>query len=160
MFRPMAAKRDVSLNLELPSEPVEVEGSPVRLKQVMSNLLGNAIKFTPSDGEVRVRLDVDDIQARVEVADTGVGIRSHDLPRIFDEFYQGEVAEASDGHDTETRGVGLGLSICQKIIEAHQGRIWADSPCPDTGQGSRFTFTLPRTVTDSATGATREANAQ
>jgi signal transduction histidine kinase len=144
MFRPLAARRGILLHLELPASPVEVWGSPQRLKQVMSNLLGNAIKFTPPRGEVQVRLKSQDGLARVEVADTGVGISPQDLPRVFDEFYRGEAGEGIEGTEMETKGVGLGLPICRKIVEAHQGRIWAESPCPDTGRGSLFVFTLPQ----------------
>lgn len=144
LLRPLAAKRGILLDLEMPLAPVEVLGSRTRLKQVMSNLIGNAVKFTPLGGEVHVRLKLEDDNARVEVADTGIGISAKDLPRIFDEFYRGEDVDASHGQDIETKGVGLGLSICRKIIEAHGGRIWAESPCPDTGKGSLFVFTLPQ----------------
>jgi signal transduction histidine kinase len=146
LLRPLAAKRGIQLELGLPSQPVEVLGSRTRLKQVMSNLIGNAVKFTPPGGEVHVYLKLEDVHARVEVADTGIGISAKDLPRIFDEFYRGEAAEAPGDQDIETKGVGLGLSICRKIIEAHGGRIWAESPCPDTGKGSLFVFTLPQNV--------------
>jgi signal transduction histidine kinase len=100
--------------------------------------VGNAIKFTASPGEISVKLKEDDDFLRVEVADTGVGISNEDLPRIFDDFYRGVAG------DTEAKGAGLGLSISKKIVEAHGGRIWAESPCPETGKGSKFVFTLPK----------------
>ncbi|MDP2727085.1 MAG: HAMP domain-containing sensor histidine kinase, partial [Dehalococcoidia bacterium] len=88
---------------------------------------------------------VNDSEVRVEVADTGVGISPRDLPHVFDEFYRGEAAEAPESREMEAKGVGLGLSICRKIVEAHRGRIWVESPHPDTGRGSLFVFTLPWT---------------
>lgn len=143
MLRPLAARRGIVLDLRLPPDSVQVLGAPARLKQVMSNLVGNAIKFTPLGGEAQVRLRLEDGQPRVEVADTGIGISSQDLPRVFDEFYRGEAVEASDDPEIDTKGVGLGLSICRKIVEAHGGRIWAESPCPDFNKGSLSVFTLP-----------------
>ncbi|HLE02867.1 MAG TPA: ATP-binding protein [Dehalococcoidia bacterium] len=143
LLRPLAARRNIVLDLALPPGQIMARGSAGRLKQVMSNLVGNALKFTEPGGDVRVSLKAEGGQARVEVCDTGIGISPGDLPRIFDEFYRGTPPE---GPDVETKGVGLGLSICRKIIEAHGGRIWAESPCPDTGKGSLFVFTLPQTV--------------
>jgi two-component system phosphate regulon sensor histidine kinase PhoR len=99
--------------------------------------VGNAIKFTPEHGEISVKLKEDDKYLRIEVADTGVGILTEDLPRIFDEFYRGAAGISSGG-------TGLGLSISKKIVEAHSGKIWAESPCPETGKGSKFTFILPK----------------
>ncbi len=71
--------------------------------------------------------------------DTGIGISPEELPRIFDDFYRGVRVNST--------GAGLGLSISRKIVEAHSGRIWAQSPCPETGIGSKFTFTLPKALT-------------
>ncbi len=144
LLRPLAARRNILLDLKLPPDPVQAQGSRTRMKQVMSNLLGNAIKFTPPNGEVQVCLSRDGDEVKVEVCDTGVGISPRDLPRVFDEFYRGEQAERPEGSEIEAKGVGLGLSICRKIIEAHGGRIWAESPCPDTGKGSLFVVTLPQ----------------
>jgi signal transduction histidine kinase len=73
---------------------------------------------------------------RVDVTDTGMGIPTGDLPKVFDGFYI--------GLDMEKRGAGLGLSISKRIVEGHGGKIWATSPCPETGKGSRFTFTVPK----------------
>lgn len=160
LLRPVATQGEVSLELEMPPLPLWVEGSSGRLRQVMSNLLGNAIKFTPSGGSVQVFLKADDGQVLVEVCDTGIGIRAEDLPRIFDEFYQGAAAEARTGPVMDAKGVGLGLSICQKIVAAHRGRIWAESPCPNTGRGSLFCFTLPRTMVETDNGGGRGASAR
>ena len=137
-LRPLAEEKELTLTLDLPQEVPRIKGSATRLKQVVTNLVGNAIKFTPPKGEISVTLKEDADDLRVEVVDTGVGISAGDLPRIFDDFYRG-LAE-----DTEAKGAGLGLSISRRIIEAHNGRIWAESPCPETGKGSKFSFTLPK----------------
>jgi len=138
MLRPLAEQKKLNVTLDLPQKVPEARGSTTRLKRVITNLVGNAIKFTSSPGEISVRLKEDDDFLRVEVADTGVGISAEDLPRIFDDFYRGVAG------DTEAKGAGLGLSISKKIIEAHGGRIWVESPCPETGKGSKFIFTLPK----------------
>jgi signal transduction histidine kinase len=98
-------------------------------------LLSNAIKFTPSGG-ITVRASDAKSHVQVDVIDTGIGIPTEDLPKIFDGFYK--------GLDVEHRGAGLGLSISKRIIEGHGGKIWATSPCPETGKGTRFTFIVPK----------------
>lgn len=138
MLRPLAEQKKLNVTLDLPQKVPEARGSTTRLKQVITNLVGNAIKFTSSPGEISVRLKEDDGFLRVEVADTGVGISAEDLPRIFDDFYRGVAG------DTAAKGAGLGLSISKMIVEAHGGRIWAESPCPETGKGSKFSFTVPK----------------
>jgi signal transduction histidine kinase len=136
MLRPLAEEKKLNVALDLPQDMPKTKGSATRLKQVVTNLIGNAIKFTPSPGEISVKLKEDGGYLRVEVADTGAGISSEELPKIFDDFYRGVAG------DTEVRGTGLGLSISKKIIETHGGRIWAESPCPETGRGSKFIFAL------------------
>jgi signal transduction histidine kinase len=74
-------------------------------------------------------------EIRVEVLDTGIGIPAEDMPRMFEDFFRAS--------NVETKGTGLGLSIAKRIVEAHNGRIWAESPCREVGKGSKFTFTLP-----------------
>jgi signal transduction histidine kinase len=134
--QPLAQIKGVELRVELPEELPLIAGAPERLQQVFTNLLGNAVKFTPEGGVVILKVSEKDDNILTVVTDTGVGIPSEELPRIFDDFYRGiRVDEA---------GTGLGLSISKKIIEAHDGKIWAESPCPDTGKGSRFTFILPK----------------
>jgi signal transduction histidine kinase len=98
--------------------------------QVLSNLVGNALKFTPSGGRVRIGYEERDNVARFEVADTGPGIRGEDLERVFDPYWRGD-----------NRGTGLGLFIARTIVEAHGGRLAVESP---PGEGARFWFTLPR----------------
>ena len=135
-MRPLAEEKGLRLVAEVPPELPAVLGAQERLKQVVTNLLSNAIKFTPH-GTVTVKAKDGADGIHVEVADTGIGIPVEELPRIFDGFYR--------GLDMAERGAGLGLSITKQIVEAHCGRIWVVSPCPESGKGSKFTFTLPRT---------------
>jgi signal transduction histidine kinase len=134
-MRPLAVEKGLQLVVKAPREIPTIIGNAERLKQVMTNLLSNGIKFTPS-GEITVRAKDEKDHVRVDVMDTGIGIPTEDLPKVFDGFYK--------GLDMEKRGAGLGLSICKKIIEGHGGKISATSPCPETGKGTRFTFILPR----------------
>jgi len=134
-MRPLAVEKGLELVVALPRQLPAILGNAGRLMQVMTNLLSNAIKYTPSGG-VTVRAKDEKDHVRVDVIDTGVGIPTEDLPKVFDGFY--------NGLNVEKRGAGLGLSICKKIIEGHGGKIWATSPTPETGKGARFTFILPR----------------
>src|SRR5262249_11144334 len=105
-----------------------------KVKQVLLNLLSNALKFTPEGGRVEVRAAAmaDDIE--ISVSDTGIGIAPEDQEAIFEEFRQVGIA------DKKVEGTGLGLALSRKFIELHGGRIWVESR---VGQGSTFTFTLP-----------------
>jgi signal transduction histidine kinase len=134
-MRPLAEEKKLQLVVEIPEDLPTVLGVADRLKQVITNLLSNAIKFTPSGG-VTVKVKDEKEHVRVDVIDTGIGIPTEDLPKIFDGFYK--------GLDMEQRGAGLGLSISKKIIEGHGGKIWATSPTPETGKGTIFTFILPK----------------
>jgi len=133
-MRPLAEEKGLQLNVELPPRLPTVLGTAGRLKQVVTNLLSNAIKFTSSGG-VTVTAKEGKGCVQVDVIDTGSGISPEELPKVFDGFYA--------GLQMEKRGAGLGLSICKSIIASHGGRIWATSPCPDSGKGSRFTFIIP-----------------
>ena len=135
IMRPLAVEKGLQLDVALPRQLPTIIGNADRLKQVMTNLLSNAIKFTPSGG-VTVRAKDERDHLRVDVIDTGMGIPTEDLPKVFDGFYK--------GLNVEKRGAGLGLPICKKIIEGHGGKIWATSPTPETGKGTRFTFILPK----------------
>ena len=134
-MRPLAVDKGLQLVAAIPRGLPTILGNADRLKQVMTNLLSNAIKFTASGG-ITVRVKDDKDHLRVDVIDTGIGIPTEDLPKVFDGFYK--------GLDMEKRGAGLGLSISKKIIEGHGGTISATSPTPDTGRGTRFTFILPK----------------
>ena len=117
------------------SEPVEVEADPSRLKQVVVNLLDNAIKYTPEGGNVSISVTRRDHRAILEVADTGLGISPNDLPHIFDRFYRADKARSR-----QMGGTGLGLSIVRSICLAHGGQVTVNSA---EGRGSRFRVELP-----------------
>lgn len=129
---PIAEKNGLSLRADLPTPAVRAYFDPARILQVLSNLVGNALKFTPDGGRVDIGLSVVDGQARVFVRDTGKGISDDDLPRIFDRLWQ---APAETGG-----GIGLGLFIAKGIVESHGGRLGVESR---VGRGSVFSFTLP-----------------
>jgi len=103
------------------------------VQQVLVNLLHNAIKFTQPGGQVTVRAVQQERAVRFAVSDTGIGIAEEDLPRIFERFYKVDRSRA-------TSGTGLGLAIARHLVEAHGGRIWAES---QVGKGSTFHFTIP-----------------
>lgn len=114
---------------------IEGDWDAVRLEQVFHNLLTNAAKYSPAHGLIDVTIEVDEQSATVRVADQGVGLAKSELDQVFKRFYRVEGTRRLEG-------TGLGLYICQRIITAHGGRIWAESSGP--GQGSEFCFTVPR----------------
>ncbi|MFL5542442.1 MAG: ATP-binding protein [Longimicrobiaceae bacterium] len=132
MYAGLAGEKGVSLRVDAPAEVPEVRADRARLLQVLSNLIGNALKFTPSGGSVRVGAEAEGEAVRFWVTDTGRGIDPEHLPRLFERFWQARRGDA--------QGLGLGLSIAKAIVDAHGGRIWAEST---PGQGSTFSFTLP-----------------
>ena len=134
-LRPQAQTGDLALALEAPDAPVLAKVDPPRIEQVMLNLVGNAIKFTPAGGQVNVRLAAADGQVRVEVADTGIGLADEHHERVFDKFYQVDASTTRP-----YGGAGLGLAIAKALVEAHGGQIGLDSR---DGGGSTFWFTLP-----------------
>jgi signal transduction histidine kinase len=134
---PSAAARGIELDLEAPPT-VQLRGDPRRLEQVFFNVLGNALKFTDNGGRVTIRATADDDSVEVRITDTGAGIDPSFLPFVFDRFRQGERASSR-----RYGGVGLGLSIARELVEAHGGRITAESEGP--GHGATFVITLPLT---------------
>jgi signal transduction histidine kinase len=133
---PSAKRRGVTLNLSLPDAPLRIRHDPQRVGQIVTNLVGNAIKFTPRGGSVSVEASPHDGGAQIEVTDTGVGIDATELPRIFDRFYRGSRANEARGS-----GSGLGLAIVRSIVDMHHGTVTVDSRL---GAGSRFAVFLPR----------------
>jgi signal transduction histidine kinase/uncharacterized protein (UPF0333 family) len=142
-------RRGLSLTTELPDEPLVTRHDPQRLGQVLTNLIGNSLKFTPRGGSVRVVLSRNAGGARIQVIDTGVGIDPAELPHVFDRFYRGSRANEARGS-----GSGLGLAIVRSVVEMHGGRVMVESR---VGSGSTFTVTLPadprRSADAVATGA-------
>jgi signal transduction histidine kinase len=110
-----------------------IQGDARKIRQVIFNLLANAVKFTPDGGRVEVTARALDGEARVSVRDTGVGIAREEQAHLFEEFRQTTSARGREG-------TGLGLSLAKRLVDLHGGRIWVDSAL---GKGSTFTFTLP-----------------
>jgi signal transduction histidine kinase len=127
-----ASQRGIELRFSAADDLPPVLADHGRAVQVLSNLIANALKFTPTGGSVTVGVARDGDVVRITVADTGVGIAPEQLPHLFERYWQ--------ARKDDRRGIGLGLSIAKGIVEAHGGRIWAESA---PGAGSRFHFTLP-----------------
>lgn len=135
-LRSRLAEKDQELAIQIPPNLPTVLGNPVHLRQLMSNLTGNAIKYTPSRGKITLSAHAEEGQIIIQVSDNGPGIPAADQPFIFDKFYR------ASNISMDTPGTGLGLAIVKSIVEYHQGRIWVDSI---VGQGSTFTVVLPVT---------------
>jgi signal transduction histidine kinase len=136
----MAQELGIQVSLELPEHDLRIRGVPRRLEEVFDNLLGNALKFSPDGGEIKVQTQIRDGFVQVSVADEGIGVPPEEQERIFERFYQVD--------STTTRrfeGTGLGLSIVKQIVEGHGGQVWVISPTlkDAAGRGSTFYFTLP-----------------
>jgi PAS domain S-box-containing protein len=132
MLRPLAVGSSIALEASVPEGLPPVLADSARIQQVLSNLVGNAVKFTPRDGRITVCAEQIEGEIRFGVIDTGPGIPPEQVPHIFGQFWQ---ASPSD-----RRGIGLGLAIAKGIVEAHKGTIWVES---QVGTGSTFYFTLP-----------------
>lgn len=132
-FRAMAPRHTLRRHVQ-PGLPV-IWGDADRLAQVLTNLVGNAIKYSPKGGEVLVAIGHDQWQVRVDVRDHGIGMSDAELGRLFEKFYRAEREEVR-----HCGGTGLGLYISKRLVEMHGGRIWAES---SLGRGSVFSFTLP-----------------
>lgn len=135
-LRPLAEAGSITISTTLPPEPATVLADADRVMQLLSNLIGNAIKFTSAEGRVALSVTVHANEVEFEVADSGTGIAPDQLPHVFDRFYQ-----AGSGRRSSRHGAGLGLPISRGIVEAHSGRIWIESA---PGNGTTVRFTLPR----------------
>jgi two-component system phosphate regulon sensor histidine kinase PhoR len=131
-LRPQAKRAKLKLTVDLPADLPLVLADVERASQVVTNLVHNAIKFTPKRGHVSVSATQSDDNVVIAVRDTGVGIPAGDVPRIFERFFKADRARSGGG-------TGLGLAIARHIVEAHGGRIWVES---SVGEGSTFSFTL------------------
>lgn len=133
-LRPQAEDAGITLDVSLSQAPVVVLVAPDRIAQVVTNLVGNALRATAAGGRISVATDRDNAHARVTVTDTGVGIAPEDVERIFERFYR-------VGSRAGESGSGIGLTLSRGIARAHEGNITATSPGP--GQGSQFVMRLP-----------------
>jgi two-component system sensor histidine kinase GlrK len=143
-IRLLAESKHVQIVTENPGGNVRLSLDAARIEQVLDNLLSNAIKFSPEGAAVKLRME-SEAQAglvRISVSDTGPGIPPEDLPHIFERFYQGRVQTG-----TMLAGSGLGLALAKKVVEAHAGRIWAES---ELGKGTTVHVTLPLTRSGAA----------
>ncbi|MGE3509587.1 MAG: chemotaxis protein CheB [Vicinamibacterales bacterium] len=131
-----AEAKGIQLELAVKGSLGPVHGDPVRLQQVVTNLLNNSVKFTPRDGKISVSLEASDGQARIVVSDTGIGLRPEIIPHLFNRFVQAE-SSMTRAHG----GLGLGLAIVRHIVNVHGGEVHAESP--GERQGATFTVTLP-----------------
>jgi signal transduction histidine kinase len=135
LIRERAARRAITLAVDVDPRLGEIKGDERKVKQVLLNLLSNAIKFTPEGGRVVVQAGLADGFAEISVTDTGVGIAPEDHEAVFEEFRQ-----VGSDYAKKHEGTGLGLTLSRRFVELHGGRIWVKS---QLGQGSTFTFTLP-----------------
>jgi signal transduction histidine kinase len=135
LFQAQAKEKGITFKVEIRHRPL-VEANPDQMKQLWTNLISNAIKYTPAGGRVTVILDGQGEWAIGTVEDTGIGIAPEDQEKIFEEFYRTPQAKAM-----EPRGTGLGLPLVKRIVEGHGGTIEVESAL---GRGSRFTFRIPQ----------------
>ena len=136
LFREEANRKSVALDAQVNTDRTLVVGAGIRLHQIINNLLGNAIKFTPDHGQIDIKLESDDERLRVSVKDSGCGIDPESLERIFQPFEQGDRSKMKS-----RAGLGLGLTIARTIAQSHGGRLFAESA--GLGHGAIFTLELP-----------------
>jgi signal transduction histidine kinase len=155
-IKPQAIEKKINLTRNLRDDIPKIYVDPDKIEQVLTNLLGNAIKYIPSGSDVELTAElvtsshlpreikehfgkVKQQLVKISVKDTGKGIKPENLKRVFSRFYRGDENDASI---RQTAGTGLGLAISKQIVEEHGGRIWAES---EYGMGSTFSFCLPTT---------------
>jgi signal transduction histidine kinase len=132
---PQAQNKSIEIECQFPPHSSTVLVNHIRIRQVIYNLIGNAIKYTPEGGKVTVNVFEQGKEVYLQVTDTGIGIPATDQPHIFEKFYR-----VRGDHVKEIKGTGLGLAITHGIVEKHNGRIWLESVF---GEGSTFTVALP-----------------
>lgn len=134
LFFPQTDEKNINLQLEIPQEDLLVWMDPSQISRVFINLIGNAMKFTPEQGTISIRVKPGEKFINIEISDSGIGISEADIPHLFDEFYR-----VDNAINAEKKGTGLGLPLVKKIVEAHKGQIWVTS---EVGKGTTFHFTL------------------
>jgi two-component system OmpR family sensor kinase len=134
----LAEASEITVRSDIPVQPVVMQADRSRIRQLLLNLVTNAVKYTPRGGEVGLALVDQGANVQLVVSDTGIGIAAGDLPHIFDRFWRADPARSRDG---ERAGTGLGLAITKWVAEAHGGSIGVQSR---PGRGTVFTVSLPR----------------
>jgi len=148
-LRPVAAEKAIRLDPIVTERSIFVLADPDKINQVLMNLIGNAIKFTPASGTVTVSASRNDQKnVQVSVSDTGPGVLPSERETIFDKFYQ-----IADEEGAKPKGTGLGLAICKALVELHGGKIWVES---EVKQGSTFNFTLPADIPENLRSSSSE----
>ena len=132
LLTPLAEQRDIQIETNTKHPIPRILLDSARLNQVISNILGNAIKFTPEGGKITIETSVESQNIQVSISDTGPGIPEDQKQQVFERFWQ--------ARETHQQGTGLGLAIAKGIVEAHHGKIWIES---EVGKGSTFFFSLP-----------------
>jgi two-component system, OmpR family, phosphate regulon sensor histidine kinase PhoR len=129
-----SSRKQIAFEVDVPPGLPAVRGDAGLLREVLQNLLDNAVQYTPAGGRIKVSATAGVREASVTVEDTGIGIPLADQERIFERFYR-----VDEGRSRDVGGTGLGLSIAKHIVEAHGGRLWVES---EVGHGSKFSFSL------------------
>ncbi len=140
MIAPRIEGKRLQLEVDVASDLPLVQATEAHIQQVWTNLISNAVKYTPEEGRISIQLRLDDGMLRGTVSDTGIGIHPEELEHIFEEFFRTDAAKAMARY-----GTGLGLSIVKSVVERYGGKIWVESV---VGEGSTFAFTLPTTRSD------------
>jgi signal transduction histidine kinase len=135
MAHELASPQGITVTTEIHRPLPEVFASDIRLQQLILNLVSNSVRHTPRGGRITIRAHTENDAVAVSVEDDGTGIAPDHLPHVFEEFYKGD--------PESPEGTGLGLSICKRIVGMHSGTIEAISPAPDTGRGTRVSFSIP-----------------
>lgn len=144
MVWPMVVEKDITLEVFLDEKLSRIRADEGKFKQILGNLVSNAVKFTPEGGRVTIETNLVDDLAEISVTDTGIGIKPEDQELIFREFWQ-----ADSSLSRQYGGTGLGLSLAKRLVEMHGGRIWVES---NLGQGSKFSFTIPTSASPRSGG--------
>ncbi|MGA2094248.1 MAG: PAS domain S-box protein [Sedimentisphaerales bacterium] len=135
-YRDQAEKKSIRLGFRVPEQPVGLCIDGDKIKEVLTNLISNGLKFTPAGGSIEVECKAEQKEVQLSVSDTGCGVAKDDVPRMFEKFTQfGRKIGPGE------KGTGLGLAICKGLVNLHNGKIWAES---DTGSGMKISFTIPR----------------
>jgi signal transduction histidine kinase len=144
-FSAKAKAKSISLQGSITDEVDPIWAAPDKISRILDNLVSNALRYTPTGGNIYIEAQLNDDRILIEVRDSGSGIAPKDLPYIFDRFYHSEKSRTRNDKD-RSAGAGLGLAIVKSLIKAHGGEIWVQS---EPGSGTKFWFTLPKhSITD------------